>query len=261
MTVARRRFGQHFLHDPAVIARILAAIDPRPGDALIEIGPGRGALTRGLLARVGCLEAIEIDRDLVPSLRAMAVGLGELVVHEADALKVDYAALAHGRRLRVCGNLPYNISTPLLFHLLEFPGHLRDLHFMLQREVVERMAARPGTRSYGRLTVMLATSVTVEKLFTVAPGAFHPPPKVQSAVVRLIPHPTPPFSLAARERFARLVAAAFGQRRKTLRNSLNGHVDAAGFREAGIDPRRRAETLTPAEFARLAATPEPAPGL
>jgi 16S rRNA (adenine1518-N6/adenine1519-N6)-dimethyltransferase len=257
--VARRRFGQHFLHDPAIIGRIVAAIAPRAGDALLEIGPGRGALTRPLLAASGRLEAIEIDRDLA---RRLAHEYGTaLIVHQADALTVDFAALAAGRTLRVCGNLPYNISTPLLFRLLESSAHIRDMHFMLQREVVERMAASPGSRKYGRLTVMLAARCRVEKLFTVGAGAFQPPPKVESALVRLVPYAQAPFQIAAPERFARVVAAAFEQRRKTLRNALAGYVDTAGFSAAGVDPGRRAETVSAQEFARLAQTPGPGPGL
>jgi len=256
---ARRRFGQHFLHDPAIIARIVAAIDPKPGDALVEIGPGRGALTGPLLARAGRLEAIEIDRDLVQRL-AHTYG-GALTLLQADALTVDFAALAAGRRLRICGNLPYNISTPLLFHLLDAAAHIRDLHFMLQREVVERMAASPGSRRYGRLTVMLAARCSVEKLFTVGAGAFQPPPKVESAVVRLVPYAQPPFPIPDPQRFARVVAAAFEQRRKTLRNALAAYVDTAAFAAAGVDPSRRAETVSAEEFARLAQAGGAAPRL
>ena len=256
---ARRRFGQHFLHDRAVIARIVAAIDPRPGERLVEIGPGLGALTLPLLALCHRLEVVEIDRDVIPRLVARAGGSGELVVHAADALRLDFAALAGGMQLRLCGNLPYNISTPLLFHLLQAAGSIRDMHFMLQKEVVARIAAAPGTRAYGRLTVMLAMHCRAERLFEVGPGAFRPAPKVDSAVVRLVPHAQAPFAVADPVRYARVVAAAFGQRRKTLRNSLAGVVDPAGFVATGIDARRRAETLSPAEFATLAATPAPAP--
>ena len=255
---ARKRFGQHFLHDPGVIARIVAAIDPQPGERLVEIGPGLGALTLPLLERAGRLEVVEIDRDVIPRLAERAQGRGELVIHEADALSYDFGALAGaGPKLRLCGNLPYNISTPLLFHLLESHGSIADMHFMLQKEVVARMAASPATRAYGRLTVMLAVHCTVERLFDVGPGAFRPPPRVDSAIVRLVPHATAPFAVADPARFAAVVAAAFGQRRKTMRNSLAGLVDPAGFAAAGIDPGRRAETLAPADFARLAATPAP----
>jgi 16S rRNA (adenine1518-N6/adenine1519-N6)-dimethyltransferase len=237
-----------------VLARIVAAIDPRPGERLVEIGPGRGALTLPLLERCGRLEAIEIDRDLVPLLRQRAAGRGELVVHEADVLDLDFRALAGaGPPLRVCGNLPYNISTPLLFHLLESRAAIADMHFMLQKEVVDRIVAPPGGKSYGRLTVMLAAACRATALFRVGRGAFQPPPAVDSAVVRLVPHTLPPFELADPGRFARVVAVAFSMRRKTLRNSLRGVVDAGRFDAAGIDADRRPETLAPAEFARLAA--------
>ncbi|HEY7752324.1 MAG TPA: 16S rRNA (adenine(1518)-N(6)/adenine(1519)-N(6))-dimethyltransferase RsmA [Steroidobacteraceae bacterium] len=259
MTRARRRFGQHFLHDPGVIARIVAAIDPRPGQRLVEIGPGTGALTLPLLARCGRLDAIEIDRDLVPELRRRAAGAGELVVHEADVLDFDFRALCgSGPPLRVCGNLPYNISTPLLFRLVDARAAIADMHFMLQKEVVERVVADPGGKDYGRLTVMLAAACRAEFLFRVGRGAFQPPPAVDSAVVRLVPHARPPFPLPDPARFARLVAAAFQMRRKMLRNSLRGLVDEAGFAAAGVDSGRRPETLAPAEFARLAAQPGPA---
>ena len=254
MIRARKRFGQHFLHDPGVLGRIAAAIDPRPGERIVEIGPGRGALTLPLLERCGRVEVIEIDRDLVPVLRERAAGLGELVVHEADVLEVDFASLhGGGARLRVCGNLPYNISTPLLFHLLESRTVIADMHFMLQKEVVDRIVAPPGGKTYGRLTVMLAAACSSEALFRVGRGAFQPPPAVDSAVVRLVPHEVDPFPLPDPARFARVVAAAFSMRRKTLRNSLRGLVDAAKFASAGIDPTRRPETLAPAEFASLAA--------
>lgn len=256
MIRARRRFGQHFLHDPGVIARIVAAIDPRPGQRIVEIGPGTGALTLPLLARCGRLDVIEIDRDLARELPRRAAGAGELVVHQADALEFDFRALrASGPPLRLCGNLPYNISTPLLFRLLEAREAIADMHFMLQKEVVERMVARPGGKEYGRLTVMLAAACRAESLFRVGRGAFQPPPGVDSAVVRLVPHAAPPFPLADPQRFARLVAAAFQMRRKTLRNSLRGLLDASAFAAAGIDAGRRPETLSPEEFARLAGQP------
>jgi 16S rRNA (adenine1518-N6/adenine1519-N6)-dimethyltransferase len=251
---ARKRFGQHFLHDPGVLRRILEAIDPRPGERIVEIGPGRGALTLPLLERCGRLEVIEIDRDLAALLPGLAAGRGELVMHEADVLEVNFAALhGGGPKLRVCGNLPYNISTPLLFHLLESRAVIVDMHFMLQKEVVDRMVAPPGGKSYGRLTVMLAAACRAESLFRVGRGAFQPPPAVDSAFVRLVPHAADPFPLPDPGRFARVVAAAFSMRRKTLRNSLRGLVEAAQFAAAGVDADRRPETLAPAEFARLAA--------
>ncbi len=260
MNRARKRFGQHFLHDPGVIARIVAAIDPKPGERIVEIGPGRGALTRPLLDRCGRVEVIEIDRDVIPVLQRHCAGAGELIVHEADVLEVDMATLhGGGRPLRICGNLPYNISTPLLFHLLESRAVIADMHFMLQKEVVERMAAKPGGKEYGRLTVMLAAVCRVESLFRVGRGAFNPPPGVDSAVVRLTPHANAPFPLPDRARFARFVGAAFSMRRKTLRNSLRGLVGPAEFEAAGIESGRRPETLSPAEFAKLAAQPVVAP--
>jgi 16S rRNA (adenine1518-N6/adenine1519-N6)-dimethyltransferase len=251
---ARKRFGQHFLHDPGVLRRIVAAIDPRPEERIVEIGPGRGALTLPLLERCRRLEVIEIDRDLIPVLEASAAGKGELVVHAGDVLEIDIDKLrGAGSRLRVCGNLPYNISTPLLFHLLASRASIVDMHFMLQKEVVDRMVAPPGGKDYGRLTVMLAAACVATSLFRVGRGAFQPPPAVDSAVVRLVPHAADPFPLPEPARFARVVASAFSMRRKTLRNSLRGLVDEAGFDAAGVDAGRRPETLSPAEFARLAA--------
>ncbi len=249
----RKALGQHFLHDPGVIARILAAIAPQPDDRMVEIGPGLGALTRPLLAHVRHLHLVEIDRDLAARWRAEAAAGLPISVHEADALAFDFAALGPG--LRVVGNLPYNISTPLLFHLAAAAGHLRDLHLMLQKEVVERMAATPGTPAYGRLSVMMQARFRVVKLFNVPPGCFNPPPKVDSAVVRLIPLAEAERPCRNPERFATLVALAFGQRRKTLRNTLKGMVDAATFAALGIDPGRRGETLSVAEFAALADYP------
>ena len=250
---ARKRFGQHFLHDPAVIDRIIAAIDPRPGQALVEIGPGRGALTGALLAAGSSLDVIEIDRDLAQALRERYAADSGLVVHEADALDFDWAALARARGapLRLIGNLPYNISTPLLFRLLEHAGSIEDMHFMLQREVVKRIVAAPGTASYGRLGVMLAPRVEATELLSVGPGAFQPPPKVWSAVVRLVPRPAPP-PWAANPHYGPLVMAAFGQRRKTLRNALAALLSAEQIRAAGIDPGARAETLSAAQFGQLA---------
>jgi 16S rRNA (adenine1518-N6/adenine1519-N6)-dimethyltransferase len=252
MHVARKRFGQHFLHDPGVIARIVAAIDPRPGERLVEIGPGLGAITLPLLARVPELHAIEIDRDAIRHLRALTGAGAALHLHEADALEFDFAALDDGRGLRVVGNLPYNISTPLLFRLLEQRRHIRDMHVMLQKEVVDRMAAAPDTEHYGRLTVMLAPWLRVEPLFDIGPGAFHPPPRVTSTFVRLAPH-AEPLRIEQPRCYASVVAAAFSQRRKTLRNSLKPMLSQEEIRAAGIDPGARAETVPAAGFAALAA--------
>ncbi len=254
MIRSRKRFGQHFLHDPAVLARIVSAIDPEPGQRLVEIGPGLGALSRPLLERCRRLEVIEIDRDLIPELKERCEGAGELIVHEGDVLAMDFAAMhGGGEPLRICGNLPYNISTPLLFHLLAVRTVIADMHFMLQKEVVDRIVAPAGTKTYGRLTVMLAAACRAEALFRVGRGAFQPPPAVDSAVVRLRPHAADPFPLPDRARFALLVASAFSMRRKTLRNSLRGLVGPDQFAAAGIDANRRPETLAPAEFANLAA--------
>lgn len=250
----RKRFGQHFLHDPQVIGRILAAIAPRAGDHLVEIGPGYGVLTQELLAVADIsLDAIEIDRDLGGRLLPhFPVPRCELYL--ADALEFDFAALARSRggRLRIVGNLPYNISTPLLFHLLSQSEAIIDLHVMLQREVVARLAARPGNRDYGRLTVMLAPGFQIERLFDVGPGAFRPPPKVWSALARLNTRATPLFDVSPH--FAAVVAAAFAQRRKTLRNALGGLLTREAIAACGIDPGTRPETLTPEAFNTLART-------
>ena len=250
---ARRRFGQHFLHDPAVVERIIHAIDLRPGDAAVEIGPGRGALTSRLLAAAGQLDAIEIDRDLVAALRSRFACAPGWLLHEADALEVDWRALwaARGARLRVIGNLPYNISTPLLFRLLAATDAIRDMHFMLQKELVDRMVAVPGSGDYGRLTVMLAPHVRVTRLLDVGAGAFRPAPKVNSAVVRMTVNDSPP-EWARLALYGPVVSAAFGQRRKTLRNALRQFLTAQDIHALGIDPGARAETLAPAQFGALA---------
>ena len=251
MSRARKRFGQHFLHDPEVLRQIVAAIDPQPGESLVEIGPGRGALTAPLLARAGTLTAIEIDRDLARELAQRFGAALKLIV--GDVLEADFTALrGPGPALRVVGNLPYNISTPLLFHLIAQRSAIRDMHFMLQREVVERMVAAPGSKSYGRLTVMLAPWVRVEALLEVPPHAFKPAPKVSSTVVRITPRGEAAFPLPDPARFERIVRAAFSQRRKTLRNALKGLVEEGQLRHLAIDPSLRPERLTPAQFALLA---------
>lgn len=251
MVFARKRFGQNFLHDRSVIAHIIEAIDPKPGDPLVEIGPGRGALTEDLLQAAGSLDAIEIDRDLAADLQ-QRFGERGLHLHVIDALRFDFAALAEekGRRLRIIGNLPYNISTPLLFHLLKTPAAILDLHIMLQREVIERICAEAGSSEYGRLTVMLAPWVEAEHLFDVGPGAFRPAPEVWSAVARLTVRQEPAF--AVDERYGQLVTAAFSQRRKTLRNAVRQWLDVAAIESCGIDPAARPETLKPSQFAALA---------
>ena len=249
MHVPRRRFGQNFLADPHYVARIVAAVDPQPGDNVVEIGPGLAALTGDLVARAGHITAIEIDRDLAAQLRERFTP-AQLTLHTADALAFDFAALGTG--LRVVGNLPYNISSPLLFHLAAHDARIRDLHVMLQKEVVARMTAAPGTADYGRLTVMLQAKFRVARLFVVPPGAFRPAPKVESAVARLVPlHGDKP-AIADEALFARVVAAAFAQRRKTLRNALAALAGAPALQAAGIDPSARGETLAVADFVRLA---------
>lgn len=246
--VARKRFGQHFLADSGVIADIVSAIDPRPGQALVEIGPGLGAMTNPLVERAGALTVVELDRDLAVRLRKRP----ELTVVEADVLKVDFAALAAGRRLRVVGNLPYNISSPILFHLLGAVDHVEDQHFMLQKEVVDRMAAVPGNKDYGRLSVMLQWRYHIEPLLDVPPQAFDPPPRVDSAVVRMLPWPTPPVLDAAR--LSALVQVAFSQRRKLLRHTLGRWIESEGL-QAPFDLQRRAEEVPVTEYVALAQAP------
>ena len=248
---ARKRFGQNFLHDAHWIGRIAKSIAARPGDNIIEIGPGQAALTRELIRDAGYVRAVEIDRDLAAWLRTQ-FSENELGLIEADALTIDWANVAQGTKLRIVGNLPYNISTPLLFALLSAADHVVDQHFMLQREVVDRMVAEPGTKTYGRLSVMLQWRYRMAKLFDVPPGAFNPAPKVVSSIVRMTPKdpaavPQVDFAL-----FSSVVANAFGQRRKTLRNALSVLMDAAAIQKAGVDPTARAETLDLDAFVRLA---------
>ncbi len=248
----RKRFGQHFLHDRNVIARIVAAIAPQPGDRIIEIGPGLGALTAPLLERAGEMWAVELDRDVIPELQAKVSTIGRLHVVQGDALEVEFVDIAGPGPIRLVGNLPYNVSTPLLFHFLSQAEVITDMTFMLQREVVERMAAGPGEPDYGRLSVMLAQRCRVEPLFEVGRGAFTPPPKVESAIVRLVPHTVPPFEVGDPALFAILVRTAFSHRRKTLRNALRSLADIAALERAGLDPGARPETVSPAGFAALA---------
>lgn len=248
----RKRFGQNFLHDPGIIQRIVQTIAPQPGDNLVEIGPGQGAITNEMLPLVGKMHAIELDRDLVGPLAQRCATLGDLQIHNEDALKFDFSLLSSpDRPLRVVGNLPYNISTPLLFHLLEQSAHIKDMHFMLQKEVVERMAAKPGSKTYGRLSITLQARAEVESLFHIGPGAFNPPPKVDSAFVRLQPWKSPPYPIDDWEVFARVVAQAFSQRRKTLRNSMKQIASEATILAAGLNPGTRPEQLSVADFAKL----------
>ena len=250
---ARKRFGQNFLHDAGTIQRIVHAIAPQPGEHLLEIGPGQAALTLPLLDMAGHLQVIELDRDLIEPLQQKCAGHGELLIHQGDALKFDFCQLvATGEKLRVIGNLPYNISTPLLFHLMAHKHCIQDIHVMLQKEVVERIVAAPGSSDYGRLSVMMQYHCQAEYLFTVRPGAFTPVPKVDSAVVRLQPYSAPPVEVHRPEVFASLVRQAFSQRRKTLRNSLRNMLDAEAIQAAGVDPVLRPEQLSLDQFAKLA---------
>ena len=245
----RKRFGQNFLVDHSIIARIVGAIDPKPTDNLVEIGPGLGALTVPLLERVPRLQVIELDRDLAARLRA-SYPPERLVVHEGDALRFDYSTLA--APLRIVGNLPYNISTPLLFHMVAYAECFTDLHFMLQREVVDRMVAAPSTPEYGRLSVMLQYRFRMQNLLCVPSSAFRPVPKVASAVVRLLPLLRPDAAARDESLFAKTVTRAFSHRRKTLRNALLGHVTEADLEAAGVDPGLRAENLSVAAYVAIA---------
>ena len=250
---ARKRFSQNFLHDAHWIARIVDAIDPRPSERIVEIGPGLAALTGALVERAGHITAVEIDRDLAARLRERFPPQ-KLTLVEGDALELDWPALAaqHDAPLRIVGNLPYHISTPLLFALLPVAAQVRDQHFMLQKEVVDRMAAAPGSKDYGRLSVMLQWRYAVSRLFVVPPGAFNPPPQVQSAIVRMVPWPAAALPTIDAQRFAAVVGAAFSQRRKTLRNALAALLDETAIRAAGIDPGVRAEQLLVDAFVALA---------
>lgn len=248
----RKRFGQHFLHDPGILRRIVEAIAPRPDQRIVEIGPGEGAMTLPLLRAAGKLTAIELDRDLIEPLREKSREIGELSIINADVLTVDFTALAQGTTIRLVGNLPYNISTPILFHCLDHAAAIVDMHFMLQKEVVDRMAAAPGSKTYGRLSVMLQLRCAVEPLLRVPPGAFRPPPKVDSAVVRLTPLPAQQLPDVDFGVIGNIVRAAFGQRRKTLANALSKVMDANTIAAAGVDPRARAEQLQPSDFVALA---------
>jgi 16S rRNA (adenine1518-N6/adenine1519-N6)-dimethyltransferase len=246
--IPRKRFGQHFLVDEGIIHAIVNAIQPKAGELLVEIGPGLGALTRPLLERTPHLHVVELDRDIIARLKK-EFSPERLSIHEGDALKFDFSSL--GKTIRVCGNLPYNISSPLLFHLMDYAGSIIDMTFMLQKEVVDRMVAEPSTPAYGRLSVMLQRRFHMEWLLDVPPEAFDPPPKVDSAVVRLIPKALGTYPELDEQRFAEIVAAAFSQRRKTLRNTLGKLIGEEAFSASGIDPGLRAENLGVVEFERL----------
>lgn len=262
---ARKRFGQNFLTDEAVIARIVSAIAPKADDRLIEIGPGLGALTCQLIQPLAHLTAVELDRDIIPKLKECCdkqktarneQGQSKLTILEQDALTLDLAPLAADGPLRIAGNLPYNIATPLIFHLLDQAPYIKDMTFMLQKEVVDRLAAPPGNRDYGRLSLMVQAVADVEALFIVPPTAFNPPPKVDSAIVRLVPRPTSLVPQTLKPLFADLVSLAFAHRRKTLQNNLK-HIlpspkSTQAIIRAGIDPGARAEQVSLAEFINLA---------
>jgi 16S rRNA (adenine1518-N6/adenine1519-N6)-dimethyltransferase len=253
--IAKKRFGQNFLTDQSVIASLVDAISPQPDDLMVEIGPGLGALTKPLLQKLNLLHVVEVDRDIIAWMQQEYVKpsygkQNNINIHNADALKFDFSSL--GDHLRVTGNLPYNISTPILFHLLDNVSHITDMHFMLQKEVVERMVAEPSTAAYGRLSVMLQYRLQMEYLFTVPPEAFSPAPKVESAFVRCVPHVALPFVAIDEALFAKVVLAAFGQRRKTLRNTLKGMLDDDGFASLEINSQQRAENLSVADFVTIA---------
>jgi len=246
---ARKRFGQHFLTDPGVVDGILRAVHATKDDVVVEIGPGQGAITAALAADAGALHAVELDRNLVARLRQQYEGHASVTIHQADALAFDFSTL--GDRLRIVGNLPYNISTPLLFHLLNFRDHIVDMHFMLQKEVVDRMAAGPGSKTYGRLGIMLGCHLRIEALFDVDRSAFSPPPEVTSAVVRLDPLPPGTYNIQDEALLAKLVSNAFMKRRKTLRNALKDHVEVSDLESVGIDPVMRPEQISIAKYVEL----------
>ncbi len=253
MPQARKRFGQNFLQDGQVIADIIACLAPKPNDRCVEIGPGLGALTFPLLKKVNVLETVELDRDLIPLLLEKSKSVGQLHVYQGDVLTFDFHTLAHPpQKLRILGNLPYNISTPLIFHLLAQLDIIEDMHFMLQQEVVDRMAAPPNSKTYGRLSVMVQYHCQVESLFVIPPGAFLPAPKVYSKLVRLTPHVTKPDVVNNETVFAEIVRLAFNQRRKTIRNSLKDKISDAIFEKLSLSPLLRAENLTVRDYVNLA---------
>ncbi|WP_417515769.1 16S rRNA (adenine(1518)-N(6)/adenine(1519)-N(6))-dimethyltransferase RsmA [Marinobacter sp.] len=249
---ARKRFGQNFLHDPGVIERIIRAIHPKPDDAIVEIGPGLGAITEEILAVNPKLQVVELDRDLIPVLRTKFFNYPDFRIHEADALKFDFSQLVDTRPLRIIGNLPYNISTPLIFHLLSQTGVVQDMHFMLQKEVVQRMAAVSGDNNYGRLGIMTQYFCKVQPLFEVGPGAFRPAPKVDSAIVRLVPHKELPYPAKDLGTLQAVVRTAFNARRKTLRKALAGMVSVEQLQALGINDGLRPENLSLADFVSIA---------
>lgn len=259
MHVPRKRFGQHFLQDKQVIQRLVDAIAPLAGQHLVEIGPGHGALTIPILKKIGILDAIELDRDLIPLLQERCQSMGNLHIHQSDALKFNFSELVKDAEpLRIIGNLPYNISTPLIFHLLTFSDCIADMFFMLQKEVVDRLAATVGNKDYGRLSIMVQYHCQVMKLFDVSPEAFHPPPKVTSSIVHLVPFKTLPFPAKNYAHFAAMVKQAFNQRRKTLRNCLKAIMNDEAWAQSGINPSCRPEDLTVANYIHLSNLLNPA---
>lgn len=252
--IAKKRFGQNFLTDQGVIYSLIEAISPKTDDLIVEIGPGLGALTQPLLKQLNHLHVVEIDHDIISWMESF-YPKDKITIHNSDALKFDFSALAKlspAHKIRVTGNLPYNISTPILFHLLSNIDNIIDMHFMLQKEVVERMVATPSSSEYGRLSVMLQYKLKMEYLITVPPEAFDPAPKVESAFVRCVPHATLPHPAKNEALFGKVVTAAFGQRRKTLRNTLKAYLDDTGFNALGIDSQLRAENLSVAQFVSIA---------
>ncbi|PYF81614.1 MULTISPECIES: 16S rRNA (adenine(1518)-N(6)/adenine(1519)-N(6))-dimethyltransferase RsmA [Marinomonas] len=249
---ARKRFGQNFLHDHGVIRKIVACIGPKKGQRIVEIGPGKGALTEGIISVTERMDVVELDRDLIPILRVNLFRYPDLTVHEADAMKFDFTSLStEEQAIRVVGNLPYNISTPLIFHLLSQARAIEDMHFMLQKEVVDRLAARPGDSLYGRLSVMAQYYCAVESLFIVGPESFDPAPKVDSAIVRMTPYKTPPHPVNDIKKLEDIVRIGFQQRRKTLRNNYKGVLDNDDFAAVNIDPTLRPERLDVEDFVRI----------
>ncbi len=249
---AKKRFGQNFLHDPSVIERIVATIDPTPGDNLIEIGPGPGALTQPILRKAGKMKAIELDREVIPKLKMFCLGDGELEVIESDVMKVDFAAFADApHSLRIIGNLPYNISTPLMFHLFNYLPLIKDMHFMLQKEVVERLCTVPGNKDYGRLSIMAQYYAKPEFMFVVKPGAFNPPPKVDSAIVKLTPKADSERLQLDVKLLNQIVTSAFSLRRKTIRNSLKNYLNETEIDTLGLNSKARAEELSLQDFAAI----------
>ena len=251
MQRSRKRFGQHFLHDRNIIDRILAAIDPGQDDNLLEIGPGRGALTLPLLNYCKHLTVVELDRDLIPVLQQRAVQGGNLNVINADILKFELDSLPHSSNFRIVGNLPYNISTPLMFHLMDSIGNIQDMHFMVQKEVAQRIVAGVSTRSYGRLSVMIQYFCNCQYLFDVAPACFTPPPKVDSAIIRLTPHEAPVARVKDFTIFSEIVRTAFNQRRKTISNALKSMLPPESLDDCKVDRQLRAENLTLQDYACL----------